>query len=265
MEQEVYRHVKIAILSILGINLDPYKDEQMRRRLDSWLSRSGAPSWEAYFERVKREEIEQRRFRDYLTINVTEFLRDPERWKFLRENIIPDQLHSSSKRGNPDCLRIWSAGCSTGAEPFTLAMIMEELSPGKKFYLLASDLDRGALEKAKAGGPFVAEEVRNISPVQRSSSFKPGGPPFFVNNALIQKVNFRELDLIAGTYEKDFDLIVCRNVVIYFTAETKQLLYQRFHDALRPGGVLFVGGTEIIPRPQELGFRSTGFSFYIRT
>ncbi|NPV87572.1 MAG: protein-glutamate O-methyltransferase CheR [Anaerolineae bacterium] len=263
MDLEVYRQLKGKIHSVVGINLDPYKDEQMRRRLDSWLARSGAPNWDAYFERIKRDEVELRRFRDYLTINVTEFFRDPERWKYLRENILPELIQSALKRNRQ--VRIWSAGCSTGAEPYTLAMLLEELSPGKKAYILATDLDRGALEKARMGGPYVAEEVRNISPIQRSSFFKPGGPPFYVNSFLIEKVTFRELDLIFGEYERDFDLIVCRNVVIYFTTETKQLLYQRFSDSLRSGGVLFVGGTEIIPRPQEFSFRSTGFSFYVKS
>jgi chemotaxis protein methyltransferase CheR len=101
--------------------------------------------------------------------------------------------------------------------------------------------------------------------VQKSTYFKPGGPPFFVNNSLIQKVTFKELNLLQDNFEKNYDLIVCRNVVIYFTTETKTMLYQKFRDALRPGGVLFVGGTEIIPRPQEFGLKSTGFSFYIRT
>ena len=265
MNPEEYTQIKTRVLQIMGINLDPYKDEQMKRRLDSWLSRTGMPSWADYFLKIKSEENEQKRFRDYLTINVTEFFRDAERWHYLRQNVIPELLKASSAAGKNDgTLRIWSAGCSIGAEPFSLSIMMDELTPGKKHTILASDLDRGALTKARAGGPYVTDEVRNVSPVEKSTYFKPGGPPFFVTNNLIQKVTFKELNLVQDVFEKNFDLIICRNVVIYFTAETKTALYQKFRDALRLGGVLFVGGTEIIPRPQEFGLKSTGFSFYVR-
>ena len=265
MNQDDYTNIKAKVLQMTGINLDPYKDEQMKRRLDSWLSRSMLPSWADYFHKIKSDENELKKFRDYLTINVTEFFRDAERWTYLRQNIIPDLLKAAPSINRPDgSLRVWSAGCSIGAEPFSLSIMLDELTPTKKHYIFASDLDWGALSKAKAGGPFVADEIRNISPVEKSTYFKPGGPPFFVTNNLIQKVTFKELNLLQDSFEKNFDLIVCRNVVIYFTTETKTMLYQKFRDALRPGGVLFVGGTEIIPRPQEFGLKSTGFSFYIR-
>jgi len=265
MNPDDYSSIKIRVMQMMGINLDPYKDEQMKRRLDSWLSRSGIPNWAEYFLKIKNEDIELKKFRDYLTINVTEFFRDAERWQYLRQNVMPDLLKASSGNGKLDgSLRIWSAGCSIGAEPYSLSIMMDELTPGKKHLIFASDLDWGALNKANAGGPFMADEVRNVSPVQKSTYFKPGGPPFFVTNNLIQKVTFKELNLLQDNFEKNYDLIVCRNVVIYFTSETKTGLYQKFRDALRPGGVLFIGGTEIIPRPQEFGLKSTGFSFYIR-
>ena len=267
MDQVLYQKVKTKVQSLMGINLDPYKDEQMRRRLDSWLARSGLLDWEQYFDKVLKSSIEMERFRDYLTINVTEFFRDPERWIYLRQHILPELLNElkTQRKNNGEGLKIWSAGCSTGAEASTLSIMLDELTPGINHNILATDLDRGALAKAKGGGPYAAEEVRNVSPVQKSKYFKPGGPPFFVNPTLTNRITFREQNLLMDSFSPNFDLIVCRNVVIYFTAETKQYLYQKFHDALRIGGCLFVGGTEIIPKPQEFGYRSTGFSFYFRT
>jgi chemotaxis protein methyltransferase CheR len=85
-----------------------------------------------------------------------------------------------------------------------------------------------------------------------------------VNKQTAKEVEFGEQNIITDPFDKDFDLIVCRNVVIYFTAETKDLLYKKFQTALRQGGVLFVGATEIIPRPQDIGFRSQGVSFYVK-
>ncbi len=266
MDIETYQKVKQSVNSILGINLNFYKDEQMRRRLDAWLARSGAKDWVEYFARIRKDEIELSRFRNYLTINVTEFFRDFERWQYLKQRVLPELLQVlPNLRPNRSTLRLWSAGCSVGAEPFSMSILMDELSPAKPHYILATDLDQGALSKAKAGGPFAAEEIKNVSPAQRNKYFKPGGPPHFVNENLIKKITFKEQNLITDTFEKDFDLIICRNVVIYFTGETKDILYKKFCSALRIGGMLFIGGTEIIPKSQEIGLKGQGISFYVRT
>lgn len=258
MELDVYQKIKKVVKSDLGIDLDHYKDEQMRRRLDSWLIRSGTKDWDEYFAKIKVDKDELLKFRNYLTINVTEFYRDTERWKHLQGTVLPMIL----KDAGPRNLRIWSAGCSIGAEPFTLGMILEDLTPTRKHYILGTDLDKGAIARATSGGAFIAEEIRGLSPAQRATYLRPGGPPFHVVDSLIKKITFREQNMISDTFEGDFDLIVCRNVVIYFTGETKDILYKKFTAALRKGGVLFIGGTEIIPHPQEFGLRSIGISFY---
>jgi len=259
MELDVYIRIKAVVKSSVGIDLEHYKDEQMRRRLDSWLVRSGLKTWDEYFAKIKADPDELLKFRNYLTINVTEFYRDTERWKHLQSTVLPMIIKDSSPRPG---LRIWSAGCSIGAEPFTLGMIMEELTPNRKHYILGTDLDKGAILRANSGGAFITEEVRGLSPAQRATYLRSGGPPFYVVDSLIKKITFREQNMISDTFEKDFDLIVCRNVVIYFTGETKDLLYKKFAGALRKGGILFIGGTEIIPHPQDFGLRSIGISFY---
>lgn len=265
MDLAVYARIKEVIRSMLDINLDHYKDEQMRRRLDSWLARSGCASWDDYFARLKKEPAELTKFRDYLTINVTEFFRDFDRWKSVNDTILPNLLKESlGMRALGSGVRIWSAGCSIGAEPFSFAMLLDELAPQRKHYIWATDLDRGALTKAQAGGPFTTEEMQNVTAKQKETFFRPGGPPYYVSSNIIRKITFKEHNLLSDPTESDFDMVVCRNVVIYFTAETKDMLYRKFHAALRPGGIMFVGGTEIIPRPQEIGFRSSGFSFYVK-
>lgn len=265
MELEVYQEIKRHVKRLLDLDLDHYKDEQMRRRLDSWLVRSGAPDWKTYFDRVRSDEKERNRFRDYLTINVSAFFRDPERWKSLQEQVLPRLMKEALGRGPlGNGLRIWSAGCSIGAEPYTLAILLEEVAPRRRHSILATDYDLGALNKAKAGGPYTAEEIQNLTPAQRAAYLQPGGPPFYVSPSLTKKIEFQEHNLLADPFPKEMDLIVCRNVVIYFTASAKDRLYKAFHDALRPGGVLFVGATEIIPHPQTYGLRNVGISFYER-
>ncbi len=265
MELEIYQEIKRNVRRLLELDLDHYKDEQMRRRLDSWLARSGAPDWKTYFDRVRIDERERNRFRDYLTINVSAFFRDPERWKSLAELVLPRLIKEAMGRDPlENGLRIWSAGCSIGAEPYTLAILLDELAPHRRHSILATDYDLGALSKARQGGPYTAEEIQNLSAAQRSAYLQPAGPPFYVTPNLIKKINFQEHNLFADPFPRGMDLIVCRNVVIYFTTAAKDRLYQAFHDALRPGGVLFVGATEIIPHPQTYGLRNVGISFYER-
>ena len=259
MEQDVYVKIKTVIKSMTTIDLEHYKDEQMRRRLDSWLVRSGTKTWEEYFAKIKVDKDELLKFRNYLTINVTEFFRDPERWKHLCDLVLPMLIREA---GTKPGLRIWSAGCSIGAEPYTLAMIMDDIAPGKKHYILGTDLDKGAIARAQSGGAYLAEELKTLSPKQRSTYFKPGGPPFNVVDTHIKKITFKEQNMITDSFENEFDLIVCRNVVIYFTSASKDVLYKKFSSSLRKGGILFIGGTEIIPHPQDFGLKSFGISFY---
>jgi chemotaxis protein methyltransferase CheR len=264
MEAQTYSQVKSSVKKLLNINLDYYKDEQMKRRLDSWLIRSRHTDWTEYFHFITQNTEEFSRFRDYLTINVTEFFRDPDRWAMLRKDVIPVLLQESGRSGDArKGLRVWSAGCSIGVEAYTLAILLEETAPHMNHYLLASDMDRGALTKAKARGPYTNDEIRNLTAEQRSR-FMDLGQGNYVKDATARRVTFKEQNMLEDRFENGFDLIVCRNVVIYFTNEAKTFLYSKFHEALRPGGVLFLGGTEIIPRPNEIGFRNYGISFYVK-
>jgi chemotaxis protein methyltransferase CheR len=265
MEMNQYAQVKTQIWRLMRIDLSSYKSEQMCRRLDSWLVRSSTSNWEDYFRRVQEDPKELRRFRDYLTINVSEFFRDAERWQSLKDQVIPELLKDAHQYRPRSGLKIWSAGCSTGQEPYTLAMVMDEMAPALPHQVLATDLDRGALQKAMARGPYSLDDVRNVSIERRAKYFEPGGPPFMVKEKTGRTVKFKELNLLLDTFDTNFDLIVCRNVIIYFTAEAKGELYKRFQAALRPGGILFLGGTEVIPRPTEIGLHSQGISFYART
>ncbi len=260
MESEVYTQVKASVKKLLNIDLTYYKDEQMKRRLDSWLVRTRAASWSDYFKVLAENSNELTRFRDYLTINVTEFFRDPDRWATLAKDVIPQLLNSSNQRNG---LRVWSAGCSIGVEAYTLSMVLDQVSPNLPHQILATDLDRGALQKARARGPYTLDDMRNLTAEQKHK-YITAEPPYHVKEQYARRITFQEQNLLMDQFDTGFDLIVCRNVIIYFTTEAKSHLYTKFHAALRPGGVLFLGGTEIIPRPTEIGFRNFGISFYMK-
>ncbi len=265
MEQTVYENIKIQVKKLLNIDLNQYKSEQMQRRLDSWLVRSGIPTWDEYIRKLSSDQKELSKFRDYLTINVSEFFRDQDRWSTLRTKVMPQLLKEAMSKADlasKNSLRIWSAGCSNGSEPFTLAIMLDELSANKNHYILATDLDRSILAKARGRGPYSPDDIRNVATEQRTKYFDAGGPPWYVKENIAKKITFREHNLLMDPFEKNFDLIVCRNVIIYFTVEAKDILYRKFNESLRPGGILFLGGTEIIPRPAEIGFSNLGGSFY---
>ena len=265
MDDELYSQIKIKIMKILAIDLDYYKEEQMKRRLGSWLTRSSHPDWDSYFAFIQKSDEELLKFRNFLTINVTEFFRDKERWIQLEEKILPKLISEHQKNSSMSGgLRIWSAGCSTGAEPYTLAILINELVPGKKHYILGTDLDKGALGKAREGGPYHIDEVKNVSEERRKKYFEIENDKAYFRTSLLKSVSFKEQNLITDKYEDNFDLIVCRNVVIYFKNDAKNKIYKKFYESLRPSGILFIGGTEIIPRPNEFGYKSFGVSCYIK-
>ena len=264
MELGIYDQVQQMVKKTLNIDLSYYKDEQMRRRLDSWLARTTLSTWEEYFQWVCHDSTEMTRFRNYLTINVTEFFRDMDRWNALKKDVLPVLLKEAEQKGTGTGLRIWSAGCSVGVEAYTLAMILDELSPLKKHTIIATDLDRGALAKARAGGPYLADETRNLSEAQKHKYMEQSSAPYTIRKSFAERITFREQNLMTDRFDNNFDLIVCRNVIIYFTNDAKAQLYPKFQQALRPGGVLFLGGTEIIPRPLEIGLKNHGISFYIK-
>ncbi len=264
MDPEIFEQVKHFIKSQYSIDINRYKEKQMLRRLNAWLRRSSLTSWPDYFQLVQSDPEEEQRFRDYLTINVTSFFRDPDRWETLEKDVMPLLLLrlKNGSAGPDQGLKIWSAGCSIGAEPYTLAVLMDRVSPHRKHEILATDFDRGALKTARAGGPYSVDDVKNISPVDLKKYFQQNGKHYFVKEKLRNTIRFQEQDLLSDRFETSFDLIVCRNVVIYFTRPIKEELYTKFHRALDEEGILFLGGTEIIPQSQKLGYRNVGGSVY---
>lgn len=234
-----------------GINLNFYKPSQMQRRLTNLMGRYEVNGYLDLWNKVEKDPKLFSDFIEYLTINVTEFFRTPEKFTELETKVIPELLNKAPK------LNVWSAGCSLGAEPYSLAMILKDLTPNIKHRILATDLDVEILAKAKMG-VYSSNEFKNISNHRAQRHFKVRDGKYFVSEDIKSCVEFKRHNLLLDPFEKGFDLILCRNVVIYFTDEAKLELYKRFFDSLKPGGVLFVGGTEAI-----LNFRDIGFESYL--
>ncbi|OQY47609.1 MAG: hypothetical protein B6242_04645 [Anaerolineaceae bacterium 4572_78] len=260
MKEWEYNLIKRNIFELMDIDLTGYKCEQMKRRLAAYLVRSGHASWTNFFKSIRNDSTAQNKLKNYLTINVSSFFRDDEKYIYLRNKTLPELLTNGSS------LKIWSAGCSRGQEPYSIAILLAELtSLRQQHYILATDLDRAALAHAKAGGPYNESDMTRVSESQLKKHFILREDGYYVNLNLQRKIKFQQHNLLTDKFNSGFDLIICRNVVIYFTAEVKNTLYNHFCQALRIGGILFIGGTEIVSRYQDIGFETAGISFYRRT
>jgi chemotaxis protein methyltransferase CheR len=243
---------------LTGWDLSSYKREQMRRRLGAVMARTGARNLIDLANMLERDPSRVDEIRDQLTINVSEFFRDPERWQYLEERILPAILRENRRPA------IWRAGCSNGAEPYSLAMAMTDLAPHGNCRILATDIDRGILERARAGSGYTSSDVRNVSRTRLAKYFRQERDRYAVVDSIRHAVEFRRQNLLADPFEGGFDLIVCRNVVIYFTEEAKNALFDRLSLSLREGGILFVGGTEMLPRGSAERLTSIALGFYRR-
>lgn len=250
-----YPQFRHTILSLTGIDLDCYKGNQMERRLQAIMRRVGAEDLLQYSRMLQGEPQRVKEFRDFLTINVTEFFRNPDKFAELKERILPDLLRRWPR------LRIWSAGCSTGAEPYSLVIILDELDPRGQHEIVATDIDEEALKAARSGA-YPERDMREVSPQRRRRYFTQEGDLWVVRPEYRQRVRFQQQNLLSDPFPTEVDLILCRNVVIYFSEEAKDGLYCRFHRALKPGGILFVGGTESLLKARELGYASVTPFFY---
>lgn len=251
-----------GIKSLTGIQLTHYRQNQMERRLRSFAERQGLKDLDAYLAFLRGDKEGLAGFLDRMTINVSELFRNPERFEDIEKIHVPELL-----KGSPRGLKVWSAGCSYGAEPYTLSVILQEVAPVPGHEIIASDLDQVILAKAKRGR-FTDADVRNVPKARLEKWFtttEEGGVAVHEANAKLKSlVKFRHHNLLEDKYPDGLDLIACRNVVIYFKDDARQAIYERFLGALRPGGVLFVGSTERVHRAEEMGWERAGSFFYRR-
>ncbi|MDA8335200.1 MAG: protein-glutamate O-methyltransferase CheR [Peptococcaceae bacterium] len=240
-----------------ALDLDSYKEAQLKRRLETFLARHKT-DYGAYFRQLLANKASFKEFVDFLTINVSEFFRDPKLFAILETEVLPRLL---AGRGG---LRIWSAACSIGAEPYSLAILLEELAPGRRHQILATDIDQQILQAARTAA-YGPESLRNVGTARLARFFtQEDEHKRTLVDGIKKKVEFRQHNLLKDPFERDFDLIACRNVLIYFTREAQNDLFLKFSRALTPGGFLFIGGSEMIFRYRELGLDKVTTCMYTR-
>jgi chemotaxis protein methyltransferase CheR len=250
------------IYSYSGIKMPMNKATMLEGRLRRRLRTTGIPSFDAYCDYLFKQggiEHEAIYLIDVVTTNKTDFFREPKHFDYMQETALPDIVEQFPDRR----LRVWSSACSTGAEPYTLAMVLSDYcrvqAPQRDYFVLATDLSTDVLHKAQKG-IYAAEMMAPVPPdTMRRYVMKPANahrPEMRVTPKLRQKVGFARLNLMDTSYPvgDPMHIIFCRNVLIYFDKPTQQQVLTRLCDCLMPGGYLFIGHSETV----------TGFNLPIR-
>lgn len=234
-----------------GIDLRK-KRTMIEGRMNGYLINRGFAGYQSYLNALNADKSgnELGKVLDYLTTNYSYFMREQEHFKYFESQILPQMMQRIPDRD----LRIWSAGCSTGEEPYTLAMILSEFFCGARpkwdTRVLATDISKKALDYAKRG-VYDANAMQLVPARWRSNCFDrlPDGG-YQAKEWLRDEVIFRRLNLIQDffTFRKRFHVIFCRNVMIYFDAKTKETLLERLYESTEPGGYLIVGQSESMIR-----------------
>ncbi len=248
-----FESLRALIYELAGISLNVSKRSLVEARLARRLRALGLASYAEYCQFVRSAEVDHAELRELIncvTTNKTDFFREPHHFAFLRSSVFPE-LERRATLGAPKRVRLWSAACSSGEEPYTLAMTALEHFAGKgwRIEILATDIDTDVLARAKAG-VYAADRVETI-PAERLRRFFMRGQGAWAGHykarpELADCVSFRRLNFMDADWAIDmkFDAIFCRNVVIYFDRRTQEVLFQRMHALLDERAHLMIGRSE---------------------
>ena len=250
-----YESFKKAVFDLTKIDLSAYKEKQMKRRIDTLIAKHKVVGYDKYVQALKEDKAIFEEFVNFLTINVSEFYRNPDQWNLMDKNVIPKIVKEQRKP-----IKIWSAACSTGDEPYSLAMAFSKHIPLSDIKILATDIDKQVIAHAKTG-LYSEKSIASVPADLKKKYFTKIGSSYQISDEIKKCVTFKEHNLLKDPYPTDYDLILCRNVVIYFTDEAKDMIYTNFYKSLKSKGVLFIGSTEQITNYRELGFNRMS-SFY---
>jgi chemotaxis protein methyltransferase CheR len=235
-----------GIRRLAQVDLLQYKRTQMERRIRSFAHRRGVEALAEYLRLLERERDELDSFLDRMTINVSQLWRNPQQWELLARTVVPELARTGQ-------IRAWSAGSSYGAEAYTLVAVLRDTAPGCRVDVLGTDIDQRMVERARAG-LFSDEEARHADRRALERWFERVDDGWKARRELKRSTRFEVGDLLRMKPPKAaYDLVLCRNVVIYFTEEVRDELHARLAASLRPGGYLLIGSTERVTRPANMG------------
>jgi len=228
-----------------AILFDASRERFFTTRVSQYLRESGEPNPAALLRRICGSNVEYDRFVESLLTQETSFFRYPDIHQVL-ENVFLPHVQARNMWRNPRVLRIWSAGCSTGEEPYSIAITVADSLPfadAWQIEILATDISRSALQHAERG-VYSGRSLANVTEAQLQTHFKKSGHSWHVKPRLRKMISFAPMNLARSVYVGRMDCIFCMNVLMYFSEERRNELLQRFYDALEPGGLFFLGHSE---------------------
>jgi chemotaxis protein methyltransferase CheR len=235
-----------GVKRICGIDLSQYKRAQMERRIRTFAERRGTARLTDYLAVLGNSKDELETFLDRVTINVSQLWRNPEQWQLLAQRVLPEFAGKTR-------FRAWSAGSSYGAEAYTLAAVCADALPRTRVEIVGTDIDRRMVERARIGA-FSVNDARDVPRLQRARWFAEVRGELQADPALTRMCRFEAGDLLAmRPPQQTYELVLCRNTVIYFNPDVKDALHARLAGAVVRGGYLMVGSTERISEPAALG------------
>lgn len=248
LPEAAFRRISEVVERHLGIRLPPEKRTMVEQRLRRPLEQAGHATWAAFAagltEPVPLATMDL--LANALTTNHTAFWREPEHFVHYRDEVLPERLEAKARTRD---LRVWCAAAATGEEPYQLAMIQQDaVPPGWTAGLLATDISERALTTARAGR-YSAERLGRLPPRWRERYVQADATGGVMTPALRSQITFRRLNLLGPwSFQGRFDVVFCRNVLIYFEAPVRDGIVRRLVDQLEVGGVLYVGHTENVRR-----------------
>jgi chemotaxis protein methyltransferase CheR len=248
--QDDYVEFCLFLRGLTGIDLTQYKRPQMERRLRSFYSTRGISKLTDTFEQLRRDPQQLDALLDRITINVSQLWRNPEQWELIEQRILPELAATGQ-------IRAWSAGCSYGAEAYTLATLAHLVAPKARTLIQGTDIDKRMVAKARIG-EFSQEDARSAPAKHLEAGFERIESGWRAKLAVRSLTRFDVGDLLKATPRPDsYDLILCRNTVIYFSEPIRDELHARLAGGLRSGGYMVIGSTERVAQPGDLGLTST--------
>ena len=251
-----YEGFKTAVYKLTSIDLNAYKEQQMKRRIDTLISRNKISGYEDFVKALKSDKDLFEEFVSYLTINVSEFYRNTDQWELMDKQFIPELIKKFGKN-----LKIWSAACSTGDEPYSLVMALSRHIPLNQIKIIATDIDKQIIAQAKVG-IYNEKSLAGVPKDLREKYFTKIGNSYQISDEIKKRVEFKQHNLIKDPFFNQCDFIICRNVLIYFTEEAKDDVFRKFAASLKTGGYLFIGSTEQIMNHRDMGFERKNSFYY---
>ncbi len=257
--EDEFHDIAELVYKRFGINLTDRKVTLVKGRLNKLIRSKGFTSFREYYDYVIHDTTgaELLTLVDKISTNHTYFYREEEHFSVMHSNILPE-ISYGLNGGDPNELRIWSAGCSSGEEPYTLAIELKEYFKGavpfRDKVILATDISLTVLESAEKG-LYTLERLKNVDPRHLSRYFrKTTDTTYQVKDELKSLVLYKRLNLMQEKYpfRRQFHMIFCRNVMIYFDKPTKERLVEQFAEYLVPGGYLFIGHSETLGRESKI-------------